>query len=47
MIWFMVLQVISTLIELVQLGRTSEREKDLEILLLRRQLAICERQQTP
>jgi len=46
MIWFMVLQVISTLIELVQLGRTSEREKDLEILLLRRQLAIYERQQT-
>jgi len=45
MIWFMVMQVISTLIELVRLGRISEHEKDLEILLLRRQLAIYERQQ--
>jgi len=46
MMWFMVLQVISTLMELVQLGRTSEHEKDLEILLLCRQLAIYQRQQT-
>ncbi len=45
MIWFMVLQVISTVIELVRLGRRSESEKDLEILLLRRQLAIFEREQ--
>jgi hypothetical protein len=45
MIWFMVMQVISTLVELVSLGRKSENEKDLEILLLRRQLAIYERKQ--
>jgi hypothetical protein len=45
MIWFMVMQVISSLIKLAQLGRTSQHEKDLEILLLRRQLAIYERQQ--
>jgi len=45
MIWFMVLQVISTLVELVRLGRKSESEKDLEILLLRRQLTIFERKQ--
>ena len=45
MIWFMVFQVVSTLIELVRLGRQSESEKDLEILLLRRQLAIYERRQ--
>jgi transposase len=44
MIWSMVLQVISTLVEWVRLGRKSESEKDLEILLLRRQLAIYERQ---
>jgi hypothetical protein len=44
MIWFMVLQIVSTLGELVRLGRKSEREKDLEILL-RRQLAIYERKQ--
>lgn len=46
MIWFMVLQVVATLVELVQLGRSSESEKDLEILLLRRQLAIYERKQS-
>jgi hypothetical protein len=43
MIWFMVMRVASTLVELVRLGRQSESEKDLEILLLRRQLAIYER----
>lgn len=41
----MVFQVVSTLVELVYLGRQSERTKDLEILLLRRQLAIYERRQ--
>jgi hypothetical protein len=45
MIWFMVMQVVSMLVELVRLGRRSEGEKDLEILLLRRQLAIYERRQ--
>ena len=33
----------STLISLVSIGRLSEQEKDLEILLLRHQLAILER----
>jgi putative transposase len=45
MFWFMVMQVVSTLIELVRLGCQSENDKDLEILLLRRQLAIYERRQ--
>lgn len=45
MIWFMVLQVVATLVELVQLGRQTESEKDLEILLLQRQVAIYERKQ--
>jgi hypothetical protein len=45
MIWFMVMQVVSMLVELVRLGRKSESEKDLEILLLRRQMAIYERKQ--
>jgi hypothetical protein len=44
-IWFMVMQVASTLVELVRLGRKPESEKDLEILLLRRQMAIYERRQ--
>jgi hypothetical protein len=45
MIGFMVLQVVATLVELVRLGRRTESEKDLEILLLRRQLALYERKQ--
>ncbi len=40
MVWFMVLQIVSTLIELIQLRRTSTSEQELWILLLRRQLAI-------
>ena len=45
MLWFWIWQVISMVIELVRLGRRSESDKDLEILLLRRQLAIYERKQ--
>src|SRR5690606_23211031 len=45
MIWFMVLQVVSTLVELVRLGSQLESEKDLEILLLRRQPVSYERRQ--
>jgi putative transposase len=45
MLWFMVLQIVSTLVELIQLRRTSTSDKELEILLLRRQLAIYERKQ--
>lgn len=41
----MVLQIVSTLIALNQLRRTSVSDKELEILLLRRQLAIYERKQ--
>jgi hypothetical protein len=39
----MVMQIVSTLVELVRIGRQSESDKDLEILLLRR--AIYERRQ--
>lgn len=42
MVWFMMLQIVSTLVELIQLRRTSTSDKELEILLLRRQLAIYE-----
>lgn len=45
MLWFWVWQVVSTLIELVRLGYSSESDKDFEILLLRHQLAIYERKQ--
>ncbi len=43
MVWFMVMQVVSTLLEYVRLKWKPEQVKDLEILLLRRQLAIMER----
>jgi hypothetical protein len=45
MSWFVVMQIFSVVLEWVKLGRRSEQEKDLEILLLRHQLAILERKQ--
>jgi hypothetical protein len=44
MIWFMLMQVFSTILQIVLFRRQSEQEKDLEILLLRRQLAILVQQ---
>ena len=41
--WFVVVQVFSALLELFILSRQTEQKKDLEILLLRRQLAIVGR----
>ena len=43
MVWFVVKDILSTLLEWVRLGHESDEAKDLEILLLRRQLAIAER----
>lgn len=43
MIWFLVMQVFSTLLEWTRLGRQTDQAKDLEILLLRHQLGILER----
>ncbi len=43
MLWFMVLQIVSTRVELIQLRRTAVSDKELEIVLLRRLLAIYER----
>jgi hypothetical protein len=44
MVWSVVVQVFSALIELVRIGRLSDQEKDLELLLLRKQLAVIEQQ---
>jgi putative transposase len=41
--WFILSFLFSTLVSLVSIGRLSEQEKDLKILLLRHQLAILER----
>src|SRR5688500_14084768 len=43
MLWFVAMQVFAILLEWLRLGRRSVQEKDLEILLLRHQLAIWER----
>jgi hypothetical protein len=47
MVWFMIFQLVSTLVELIQLRRTAATDKELEILLLRHQLAIYERKSHP
>jgi hypothetical protein len=44
MVWSVVAQVFSTLLELIQIARLSEDGKDLEILVLRKQLAMAEAQ---
>ena len=44
MIWHALLQILSTLLHLWQLQQRSPYDKDLEILLLRRQLAMYQRQ---
>jgi hypothetical protein len=45
MTWFLIAHIFATLLELIGIGRLSEREKDLEILILRHQLDILERRQ--
>jgi hypothetical protein len=44
MVWSVVAQVFSTLLELIRIARLSEQDKDLEILVLRKQLAMAEAQ---
>ena len=43
MVWFLVAQIFSTLISLIQIGRMAETDKDLEIMVLRYQLGMAER----
>ena len=45
MIWYIAASLFSTLVELFRIGRLSEQEKDLEILILRHQLDILARKQ--
>ncbi len=45
MTWFLVTHIFTMLLELVGIGRLPDREKDLEILILRHQLDILERKQ--
>jgi hypothetical protein len=43
MAWFVLMQVFSTVLEVIWLRGKAEQAKDLEILLLRRQLEIVNR----
>jgi putative transposase len=43
--WFILAQAFSILITIVRIGRLSDQEKDLEILVLRQQLVILQRKQ--
>ena len=46
--WFILAQIFSTLIQLIGIGRKSDQEKDLEIIILRYQLDMAQRKlQTP
>jgi len=45
MLWFIIIHIFSTLVEFIGVGRLPEREKDLEIMILRHQLDILERKQ--
>ena len=40
MVWFLAAQIFSTLISLIQIGRISESDKDLEIMVLRYHLVV-------
>ena len=45
MAWFLITHIFTTLLELIGIGCLSEREKDLEIVILRHQLDILKRRQ--
>jgi transposase len=45
MAWFLITHIFATVLALIGIGRLSEREKDIEILILRHQLDILERRQ--
>ena len=44
MAWFILAQILSVILKLFRLGFTSDKDKDLEILILRQQLNILQRQ---
>jgi hypothetical protein len=45
-VWFALLHIFSAILELLRVGRLSEKDKDLEIMILRHQLDVMTRLQT-
>ena len=41
--WFILAHIFSTILSLIQVGRLSDNEKDLEVIILRHQLAVMTR----
>jgi len=46
MVWLALLHIFSTILELVHIGRLSDKDKDLEIMILRHQLDVMTRLQS-
>ena len=46
MVWLALSHIFSTILELVHIGRMSDKDKDLEIIVLRHQLDVMTRLQT-
>ncbi len=44
MVWFLLLHLVGLVVDLVTATRSPERDKDLEILLLRHQLRLLQRE---
>lgn len=45
MIWLAILHILSTVLELIHIGRLSDKDKDMEIMILRHQLDVLTRLQ--
>ena len=41
--WFILAHIFSTILSLVQVGRLTDKDKDLEVIVLRHQLAVMTR----
>ncbi len=43
MVWFIITHIISTILSLIQVSQQSDKDKDLEVIILRHQLAVMTR----
>lgn len=43
MVWFIITHIISTILSLIQVSHLSDKDKDLELIILRHQLAVMTR----
>jgi hypothetical protein len=43
MVWFIITHIISTILSMIQVSRLSDKDKDMEVIILRHQLAVMTR----